>query len=63
MFGGNAKLPKDLLERCKAVADAAGYSDANEFIIHALEKELGKLEDSGSDEDLKKKLQGLGYIS
>ena len=64
MFGfGNVKLDKDLLARVKKYSDIAGYSSVEEFITHALEKELAKLEDAGSEEEIKKRLKGLGYIS
>ncbi len=63
MFGGNVKLDKDLLARVKKYSDIAGYSSVEEFITHALEKELSKLEDAGSEEEIKKRLKGLGYIS
>lgn len=64
MFGGNKiKLDKDLLNRVKKYADIAGYSSVEEFIMHALEKELAVLEDADSEEEIRKKLQGLGYIS
>jgi hypothetical protein len=33
-----------------------------EFIQHVLERELGKIEEGESDEEIVKKLQGLGYI-
>jgi metal-responsive CopG/Arc/MetJ family transcriptional regulator len=64
MFGSNKiKLDKDLLDKIKRYADVAGYSSPEEFITHALEKELAKLEGAESEEELKKRLQGLGYIS
>jgi hypothetical protein len=65
MFGGNRiKLDKDLLEKVKKFAAAAGYSSPEEFVKHALEKEIALLEEAGDDEaELKKRLQGLGYIS
>jgi hypothetical protein len=63
MFGGNVKLDKDLLARVRKYSDIAGYSSVEEFITHALEKELAKLEDAGSEEEIKKRLKGLGYIS
>ncbi|MDA0204979.1 MAG: hypothetical protein O3A53_02490 [Acidobacteria bacterium] len=56
------KLEKDLLERVKKCADLAGYSSPQEFIVHVLEKELAKIEEGESDEEILKKLQGLGYI-
>jgi metal-responsive CopG/Arc/MetJ family transcriptional regulator len=63
MFFGNVKLDKNLLARVKKYSDIAGYSSVEEFITHALEKELAKLEDAGSEEEIKKRLKGLGYIS
>lgn len=64
MFGSSRiKLDKALLARVKRHADLAGYSSVEEFITHALEKELKHLEDAGSDDEIKKRLKGLGYIS
>lgn len=64
MFGTTkVKLDSDLVAKVKRYADIAGYSSAEEFITHALEKELAKLADAGSEEEIKKRLQGLGYIS
>lgn len=64
MFGGNkVKLDKDLMERLKRASELAGYSSVDEFVVHVLERELDKLGDGGSDEEIKKKLEGLGYIS
>jgi metal-responsive CopG/Arc/MetJ family transcriptional regulator len=64
MFGGGkVKLEKDLLDRLKKVSDTAGYATVEEFITHILEKELQNFEDAQSDEDIKNKLRGLGYIS
>jgi len=57
------KIEKDLLQRIKRYAQAAGYSSEEEFITHALEKEIAGLEEADSEEEVKKKLQGLGYIS
>ena len=63
IFGGNVKLDKALLAKVKRYSDLAGYSSVDEFITHALEKELTLLEGSASEEELKKKLKGLGYLS
>lgn len=63
MFGSRVKLDKDLLAKVKKYSDIAGYSSVEEFISHALENELAKLEDADSEEEIKKRLQGLGYIS
>ena len=64
MFGSGTtvKLEKALFERVKKCADAGGYSSAQEFVIHIVERELEQLEDGASDEEIMSKLQGLGYI-
>ncbi|MFH1220013.1 MAG: hypothetical protein V1694_06125 [Candidatus Eisenbacteria bacterium] len=64
MFGGEKiKIDKNLLERAKKFAAAAGYSSVDEFISHLVEKELQKLEGAQDDDEVKKRLKGLGYIS
>ena len=65
MFGSSVKvkIDKDLMERIRKVADVAGYATAEEFVVHVLEKEMLHFEDAGSDEDIRNKLKGLGYIS
>jgi metal-responsive CopG/Arc/MetJ family transcriptional regulator len=64
MFGkASIKIDRDLLAKVKKYADIAGYSTPEEFITHALEKELAKLEDADSEEEIRKRLKGLGYIS
>jgi len=47
----------------KKYAEISGYSSPEEFITHCLEKEIASLEESDSEEEIKKKLKGLGYIS
>jgi metal-responsive CopG/Arc/MetJ family transcriptional regulator len=63
MGKAKVKLEKDLLDRVKKFSELAGYTSPEEFITHCLEKELSKLEESDSEEEVKKKLKGLGYIS
>ena len=64
MFGDpKIKIDKDLLDKVKKYAAIAGYSSPEEFVHHALEKEIVILEEADSEEDIKKKLRGLGYIS
>jgi metal-responsive CopG/Arc/MetJ family transcriptional regulator len=57
------KLEKDMIEKIKKFAKLAGYSSPEEFVTHCLEKEINQLEESDSEEEIKKKLKGLGYIS
>jgi len=58
------KLDAHLYDRAQKVAAIAGYSGVDEFIIHLLEKELSQLEadDGDTDEQVKERLRGLGYI-
>lgn len=63
MGKAKVKLDKDLLEKVKKYSELSGYSSLEEFVTHCLEKEIAKLEDSDSEEEIKKKLKGLGYIS
>ena len=64
MFGTvKVKLDKDVMAKVRRYAALAGYSSPEEFVMHALEKEIAKLEDADSEEEIKKRLKGLGYIS
>ncbi len=61
---GKVKIEKELMEKIKRYSEIAGYSSPQEFITHALEKEIATLEEAGeSDEEIRTKLKGLGYIS
>jgi hypothetical protein len=57
------KLDGELWDRVKKAASAAGYSSPEEFVTHVLEKELSALDGAEDEEEIKKRLQGLGYIS
>jgi hypothetical protein len=56
------KLRQPLWDRVVRCAKAAGYASPQEFIEHVLEKELAKIEVTDSDQEVLKKLKGLGYI-
>jgi hypothetical protein len=62
-MSSKVKIPSDLYAKAKKYAELAGYSSADEFIIHLLEKETAKLDDTDDEEEIKKRLQGLGYIA
>jgi len=58
------KLDKNLLERAEAFAAKAGYASIEEFVTHLLEREIAKSDsEDESEEEVKKRLEGLGYIS
>jgi hypothetical protein len=65
MFGDKKiKLDKNLIERAEAFAAKAGYASVEEFIAHLLEREIAKSDsDDESEEEVKERLKGLGYIS
>lgn len=63
MGKAKVKLEKELYQKIEKIAEAAGYSSPEEFIVHLLEKEVAKFEGADSEEEIKKRLKGLGYIS
>jgi hypothetical protein len=56
------KLDKDLMDKVRKFARLSGYSSPEEFVVHCLEREIASLEESDTEEEIKKKLKGLGYI-
>jgi metal-responsive CopG/Arc/MetJ family transcriptional regulator len=62
MLGPKVKLDRDLYQRLSRCAEMAGYSSTEEFIRHTLEKAAAALESADSEEEVKKRLQGLGYL-
>jgi len=64
MFGSKIAIDKDLLLRVKKCATIAGYASPEEFVQHVIERELAKFEAGGdSEEEIRRRMQGLGYIS
>ena len=67
MFGTRIKINDELFDKVTTCAEKADYASAEEFVTHLLEKEVARLlgsEEEGRDpeEEVKKRLQGLGYI-
>jgi hypothetical protein len=62
MFEPVIKVNKELWIKIKRCADAAGYSSPQEFVQHVLERELARLDQAESKEELIEKLKGLGYL-
>ena len=54
MFEPKIKLSKELFEKVKQLAELSGYSSADEFVVHVLEKEIAKV---NQDDDKENKLQ------
>lgn len=56
------KINANLFERMKKAAAKTGYSSAEEFLIHIIEKELSGSETDNTDQQITDQLRGLGYI-
>lgn len=61
-MGPSVRFNKELWAKVKKVAEAGGYSSPEEFVVHIVEREIGKLDDGQTDEEILNRLKGLGYI-
>lgn len=59
----SVKLDKELYNKAKRAAELAGYSSVDEFVAHVLEDAVKTEGGEDNDEELLKRLKGLGYIS
>jgi len=62
MFGRKLPLSDALYARLQKVAAARGYSAAEEFALHVLEEAAAEAEKSLTQEEVKNRLKGLGYL-
>jgi len=64
MLGSSSKvkLDKALLDKLARIAKAGGYASTQEFIVHVLEREASRIDDSADEAEVEKQLRGLGYI-
>lgn len=65
MFGNRQHkiaIDHELYERLEKAAQAAGYSSAEEFILHVLEGAASPAGADESEEAVRKRLKGLGYL-
>jgi hypothetical protein len=63
MFGARIKLDRAFYERVEKCAATAGYASVEEFVRHALEKEMARLEKEEDERIVDDRLRGLGYLS
>ncbi len=58
------KFDSATVERIRKISEAGGYSSPEEFLMHIIERELDSMDpDQGeSEEEIRRKMQGLGYI-
>lgn len=63
MFGSRKiVLDKALYERIEKVAGQAGYASVQDFVVHLIEGQVKHLEEAKDEEEVRKRLEGLGYI-
>ena len=63
MFGTKKiAIEKALYERIEKVAGQAGYASTQDFVVHLLEQQVRHLEEARDEEEVRKRLEGLGYI-
>lgn len=62
MLGPKLPLSHALYERLRKAAEARGYSSAEEFALHVLEKASAEMAPSLTQEEVRTRLKGLGYI-
>lgn len=62
IFKPKIKLSEALYEKLKTVAATRGYSSTEEFVLHTLEKAAADAEEALSEEEVRKRLKGLGYL-
>ena len=58
------KIDSETFERIRKVSEVGGYSSPEEFVIHIIERELDTLDpgNTESEEEIRRKMEGLGYI-
>lgn len=55
-------LDKSLYERLTRLAGEAGYASVRDLVVHVLERAAQHLEQAKDEDEVRKRLQGLGYI-
>jgi hypothetical protein len=58
MAGSKMEFDQALWARMKKHAEATGYSSTEEFVVHAIEKEMAGAEPDADP----KKIKGIGYL-
>lgn len=58
------RLDDAMMDRIRKVAGAGGYSSPEEFVMHVLRRELDSIapQDGESEEEIRRKMEGLGYM-
>jgi hypothetical protein len=62
MFEPKVKINRPLYALLVKKAEEKGYSSVNEFIIHVLEAAVSDAGPDASEEEIRERLKGLGYL-
>lgn len=62
MFKPRISIDRELYARLTKAAVAGGYSSTEEFVLHVLERTVASLETEESEEAIRRRLKGLGYL-
>ena len=62
MLGPKIRISRALYKKLEQAAKVQDYSSVHEFAVHALEKAVSEVKENVSEEEVKKRLQGLGYL-
>jgi hypothetical protein len=62
MFEPKIKIPASLYGRLEKAAALQGYASVQELVLHVLENVARCTEEELSEEEVRKRLQGLGYL-
>ena len=58
----SVKINPELWKRVQEYAKRAGYSSGTEFVEHVLERELSRAEKETDQQEIERRLKGLGYL-
>lgn len=62
MFEPRIKVPAGLHEKLAKVSKQQGYASTEEMILHVLENIAKCADEELSEEEVRKRLKGLGYL-
>lgn len=62
MFDPKVKINRPLYELLEKKADEKGYSSVDEFILHVLEAAVADAGPGATEEQIRERLKGLGYL-
>jgi hypothetical protein len=62
MFEPKIKIRRELYARLTKLAEMRGYSSTDEFVLHILDQAAREADESLSEEQVRERLKGLGYL-